>query len=326
MKDLPQGEEIALLSSDEARALLGPLDGNARLIRELHGVNLLSREGNLRLLGEQKDVGLVRQVLEASLLRMRAGEQVSSAEIGDQIRALQEVEQNPAAGVEVRAVRNGAAGVRARSAGQGRYLEDLEKNDVVFAVGPAGTGKTYLAVAAAVQAAKAGEVRRIVLVRPAVEAGEKLGFLPGDFQAKVDPYMRPLYDALQDLLEPGQRERYLETDVIEICPLAYMRGRTLNHAFVILDEAQNTTIPQMKMFLTRLGEGSRMVVTGDPSQIDLPKGVRSGLVDAVQRFARVDGIHISRLNREDIVRHQVVQRILEAYGEGGRASRPRGDA
>ena len=152
------------------------------------------------------------------------------------------------------------------------------------------------------------------LVRPAVEAGERLGFLPGDFQAKVDPYMRPLHDALGDLLDPGQRERYLETDVIEICPLAYMRGRTLNHAFVILDEAQNTTIPQMMMFLTRLGEDSQMVVTGDPSQVDLPKGVKSGLADAVRRLKDLKGIKVARLGREDIVRHAVVSRILQAYG------------
>jgi phosphate starvation-inducible PhoH-like protein len=168
-------------------------------------------------------------------------------------------------------------------------------------------------VAAAVEAIRNGEVRRIVLVRPAVEAGEKLGFLPGDFQAKVNPYLRPLYDALHDLIDPGARQRYLESDLIEVCPLAYMRGRTLNHAFVILDEAQNCTVPQMLMFLTRMGEGSRMVVTGDPSQVDLPPHARSGLADAVRRLEGVEGIAIARLLPSDIVRHRVVQDIIAAY-------------
>ena len=296
---------------DEARALLGPLDGNARLIRDLYRVSLLNRDGSLRLIGGAPEVALVRGVLEDGLRRMRVGETVSSVEIGAMLRG-EELGDLPKAR-EMR--RNGGLSIKPRSVGQARYLRDLEEYDVVFSVGPAGTGKTYLAVAVAVEAAKAGEVHRIVLVRPAVEAGEKLGFLPGDFQAKVDPYMRPLYDALQDVLEPGQREHYMEEGVIEICPLAYMRGRTLNHAFVILDEAQNTTVPQMMMFLTRLGEGSRMVVTGDPSQVDLPKGVKSGLADAVRRFKGVEGICVTRLSKKDIVRHALVQRILDAYGK-----------
>jgi phosphate starvation-inducible protein PhoH and related proteins len=315
VKDTPPEEDIVLQSTDEARALLGPLDGNARLIRELHGVTLLNRDGCLKLMGGADEVATVRRVLEESLARMRKGQTLSSTEIAARIRQDSEHPEAPASQESDRGPRNGSSGVRARTAGQARYLRDLEECDVVFAVGPAGTGKTYLAVAAAVEAAKAGEVRRIVLVRPAVEAGEKLGFLPGDFQAKVDPYMRPLHDALTDLLAPGQRERYLEDDVIEICPLAYMRGRTLNHAFVILDEAQNTTVPQMMMFLTRLGEGSRMVVTGDPSQVDLPRGVKSGLADAVKRLKKVDGVRMTRLGKEDIVRHKVVQRILDAYGK-----------
>ncbi|MCB9870467.1 MAG: PhoH family protein [Planctomycetes bacterium] len=320
MSEQPHDADILLQSVDEARALLGPLDGNVRLIRDLHGVNVLSREGSLRLIGEANEVAFVRGVLEESLVRLRRGEEVSSTEIGDRLKVLDSSAVVAAAGQDGRSALGGPSRVRARSAGQVRYLRDLEQHDVVFAIGPAGTGKTYLAVAAAVQAAKAGAVRRIVLVRPAVEAGEKLGFLPGDFQAKVDPYMRPLYDALQDLLEPGQRERYLASDVIEICPLAYMRGRTLNHAYVILDEAQNTTIPQMMMFLTRLGEGSKMVVTGDPSQVDLPVGVKSGLADAVRRLKDVDGVKITRLRREDIVRHAVVQRIIDAYGHGAATS------
>lgn len=313
MKDPAPAEDIVLENVEEARLLLGPLDGNARLIRDRFGVTVLNRDGCLKLMGADPAVAEVRRLLEGFLTRIRAGEAVPSTAIGEELRG-EDAEADSPAEKEARGPRAATAGVRARTPGQARYLRDLEENDVVFAVGPAGTGKTYLAVAAAVEAAKRGEIRRIVLVRPAVEAGEHLGFLPGDFQAKVDPYMRPLHDALQDLLEPGQRERYLEDDVIEICPLAYMRGRTLNHAFVILDEAQNTTIPQMMMFLTRLGEGSRMVVTGDPTQVDLPKGVRSGLDDAVRRLKGLNGIRIARLNREDIVRHEVVQRILEAYG------------
>jgi phosphate starvation-inducible PhoH-like protein len=204
--------------------------------------------------------------------------------------------------------------VKARTEGQGRYLECMAHHDIVFAVGPAGTGKTYLAVAAAIEAVRQGRVRRLVLVRPAVEAGEKLGFLPGDFQAKIDPYLRPMYDALQDLLDPRTRTRWLESDVVEVCPLAYMRGRTLNRAFVILDEAQNTTVTQMLMFLTRLGEGSLMVVTGDPSQVDLPANVTSGLSDAVRKLEGIPGVGVVHLDSKDVVRHAVVSRIVNAYG------------
>jgi phosphate starvation-inducible PhoH-like protein len=210
--------------------------------------------------------------------------------------------------------------VRARTAGQQRYIEGMDAHDVVFAIGPAGTGKTYLAVAKAIECMKRGTVRRIVLVRPAVEAGEKLGFLPGDFQAKIDPYLRPMHDALQDLLDSRTRGRWLESDAVEVSPLAYMRGRTMNRSFVILDEAQNTTVPQMLMFLTRLGEGSRMVVTGDPSQVDLPGNVSSGLADAVRKLDGVDGIGLVRLDASDVVRHPVVSRIVTAYGDSGSKS------
>ncbi|MFN9755393.1 MAG: PhoH family protein, partial [Planctomycetota bacterium] len=213
---------------------------------------------------------------------------------------------------------------RGRTPGQQRYLVCMDQHDVVFGVGPAGTGKTYLAVAKAIEAMKRGAVRRLVLVRPAVEAGEKLGFLPGDFQQKIDPYLRPMYDALQDLLDPRTRMRWLESEVVEVCPLAYMRGRTLNRAFVILDEAQNTTVPQMLMFLTRLGEGSRMVVTGDPSQTDLPHSVQSGLGDALRKLDGVDGIGVTRLDSTDVVRHAVVSRIVNAYDAAGHGQqRPR---
>ena len=309
--------QIPVQTVEEARTLLGPLDSNARLIRELHGVSVLARDGSLRLLGDADHVLIVQQVLEECLGLMRGGSRVSTQEVAGRLRATlgqdATAADSSAAIDRSKLAANGSPVVRARTPGQQRYLECMDQHDVVFGVGPAGTGKTYLAVAKAIEAMKRGTVRRLVLVRPAVEAGEKLGFLPGDLQQKIDPYLRPMYDALQDLLDPRTRMRWLESEVVEVCPLAYMRGRTLNRAFVILDEAQNTTVPQMLMFLTRLGEGSRMVVTGDPSQVDLPGNVTSGLADAVRKLQGVEGIGISRLDATDVVRHAVVSRIVTAY-------------
>ncbi|HEX6810498.1 MAG TPA: PhoH family protein [Planctomycetota bacterium] len=315
---------IPVQSVDEARTLLGPLDSNARLIRELHGVNVLARDGSLRLLGDAAHVQLVQQVLEECLAVLRAGRQLGTQDVAAQLRAKlgPDALADGAAAAERNAPKSVNGLVRPRTAGQARYLECMEAFDVVFAVGPAGTGKTFLAVAKAIEMMKRGVVRRIVLVRPAVEAGEKLGFLPGDFQAKIDPYLRPMYDALQDLLDARTRTRWLESDVVEVCPLAFMRGRTLNRAFVILDEAQNTTVPQMLMFLTRLGEGSRMVVTGDPSQVDLPGNVTSGLGDAWRKLKTVEGIGQVQLDASDVVRHQVVSRIVTAY-ESANQAKPR---
>jgi len=212
--------------------------------------------------------------------------------------------------------------VRARTEGQTRYLNALRDREMVLCAGPAGTGKTWLAVAMAVSLLRSGAVKKIVLVRPAVEAGERLGFLPGDIAAKVNPYLRPLFDALNDLMDPEQVKRYLESDVIEIAPLAYMRGRTLNNACIILDEGQNTTVSQMMMFLTRMGNGSKIIVTGDMSQIDLPPNVESGLIDAVERLDGLDGIAVVRLDERDIVRHPLVQRVLSAYGTGRKPAIP----
>ncbi len=204
-------------------------------------------------------------------------------------------------------------GVSGKSDGQAQYLKDMGENDIVFAIGPAGTGKTFLAVARAVEALKAGKVRRIVLVRPAVEAGERLGFLPGDIQAKVSPYLRPIYDSLNTFLEFGQLKRLIDTDVVEICPLAYMRGRTLDEAFIILDEAQNSTSEQMKMFLTRMGSKSKIVITGDITQIDLNPGKTSGLIEVRDLLKGIPGIVFTYLTKADIVRHPLVQRIVDAY-------------
>lgn len=214
------------------------------------------------------------------------------------------------AGVEIR---QAGRMVQPRTEGQARYIEMIRSHDLTIATGPAGTGKTFLAVATAVESLKAEQIRKIVLVRPAVEAGENLGFLPGDLRAKLNPYLRPLLDALNDMVDFDQARNLMEREVIEVVPLAYMRGRTLNDAFIILDEAQNTTVAQMKMFLTRMGQRSKMVISGDTSQLDLPKGVASGLADAVQRLSKIKGVGVMQLQNSDIVRHRLVQKIVEAY-------------
>jgi len=204
---------------------------------------------------------------------------------------------------------------RPRTAGQARYVKAIMENEVVFGIGPAGTGKTYLAVAAAVAAMKAGKIKRLVLVRPAVEAGENLGFLPGDLKAKIDPYLRPIFDALRDMMDPLLLRRMTEEEVIEMSPLAYMRGRTLNDAFIILDEAQNTTVSQMKMFLTRMGNNSRVIISGDVTQVDLPRNTQSGLVDAIRRLEGIPNIAVVEMGEMDVVRHDLVQKIIRAYDE-----------
>jgi phosphate starvation-inducible PhoH-like protein len=332
--------ELRLQNTEEARVLLGPLDRTAKLLRRAFGVTLVHRGDSLKVLGEDDGVADARQILEQALKKLRKGYTVTHAEVERWILQRQGVETEDS-GPAVRVRRGGGqrashqdrherapvdsnkklARVKAKTFGQQNYIDALERSPLVFGVGPAGTGKTFLAVAAGVRALREGIVKRLVLTRPAVEAGEKLGFLPGDLQAKVHPYLRPLYDSIEDLLEPNAVRRYLENDLIEVCPLAYMRGRTLNHSYIILDEAQNTTIPQMRMFLTRMGADSRVVVTGDPSQVDLARNEPSGLVDAVQRLGSVPGLEIVRLGKEDIVRHPLVQAIVEAY-ESSQARMP----
>ncbi|MGH7150627.1 MAG: PhoH family protein [Planctomycetota bacterium] len=312
MKEKPGGSDagaedrLPLRSAEEERLLLGPYDRTARLVRDRHEVALVARGGALRLLGDRERIREVRSILEEVLLQFRRGHEVDR----ETIEAMLSGGGRPGDGREKTPQRET---VRPRTPGQRRYIEAIRSHAITFSIGPAGSGKTFLAVAMAVEALRKGEFRKLVLARPAVEAGEKLGFLPGGYQEKVNPYLRPLYDALGDLLEPDRLRRFLDQDVIEIVPLAYMRGRTLNHSFIILDEGQNTTSRQMVMFLTRMGEKSKIVVTGDITQTDLPDRTVSGLVDAWKRLDRLQGIAFVELTKADIVRHRIVQAIVEAY-------------
>jgi phosphate starvation-inducible protein PhoH and related proteins len=293
------------------------------MIRETLGVTITARDGNVHLRGDRKAVAVARGVLER-LGAFAGRDQMSREQV---LGVISDETERYRAG---RSDRGGAddeplnePGINVYSAGrpirpktlnQERYLEAIRTHDLVFGIGPAGTGKTYLAVAAAVHMLRTDRAKKLVLVRPAVEAGEKLGFLPGDIEAKVNPYLRPLFDALNDMMDYGTIRRFMETDVVEVVPLAFMRGRTLNNAVIILDEAQNTTRGQMQMFLTRMGQSSKMIVTGDVTQIDLPDPRQSGLIDAARRLARVPGIAFAGLDRGDVVRHVLVQRIVDAYG------------
>jgi phosphate starvation-inducible PhoH-like protein len=302
---------ITLEGHDEELAVFGSRDQYLRQVRDALGVKVLARHGEVRVDGERDKVELARHVFEELRTRHRARRAVSSADVAELIeRALHAHDPDRPDLLEIR---EGNRVVRPRSDGQSRYLKSLRDDALVFAIGPAGTGKTYLAVAMAVAALRRGKIKKIMLCRPAVEAGEKLGFLPGDIEAKINPYLRPLLDALHDLMDYDQIKRYTESDLIEIAPLAFMRGRTLNDAVIILDEGQNTTMPQMKMFLTRMGQNSRIVVTGDVTQVDLPPGTTSGLADAVERLRAVPGVGVVFLDKSDIVRHPLVQAIVNAY-------------
>ena len=303
---------ITLENHDEELALFGSRDQFLRQVRDGLGVKVLARHMEVRLEGEDDRVERARQVFEGlrGLYRRRPGDLLDRRGRGDRHGPARRVRGRERPG---RVPRRGPLGPPPGTDGQARYIRALRDYELVFCIGPAGTGKTYLAVAAAVSALRRGQIKKIVLVRPAVEAGEHLGFLPGDLEAKINPYLRPLLDALHDLMDYDQIRRYMGNDLIEIAPLAYMRGRTLNDAMIILDEGQNATVPQMKMFLTRMGRNARIVVTGDTTQVDLPAGTVSGLADAVERLRDVPGIAVSTLGKGDIVRHPLVQAIVNAY-------------
>ena len=302
-------------STETLSALFGQLDGNISRIQKDYSVTAVSRDGGIKLMGEENNVNAAEKALRALLRISGSGQSLSE-------QTVRYVTSMVADGVESELEELGGDGIcvtasgkilRPRTVGQKRYIDAIKGNTIVLGIGPAGTGKTYLAVAMAVKAFREHKIKKIILTRPAVEAGEKLGFLPGDLQDKVDPYLRPLYDALFDMFGAESFARYMEKGIIEVAPLAYMRGRTLDEAFIILDEAQNTTSEQIKMFLTRLGNESRMVITGDITQIDLPDSRKSGLVEAIKVLKGIDDISIHRFTEKDVVRHRLVQDIIKAY-------------
>ena len=312
-------EATLILSDPEVvLKLFGPQDQHLRTLKSQLAVSITHRNGQIRISGESDSVRMATEVLERLKERAYRSQGVAADDVTDAIEKVTGVKNHQDSKQEV-AVSNTLRRIRPRSEGQAGYVEAIRKHDMTFCIGPAGSGKTYLAVAAAVEALKTKQVRKIVLVRPAVEAGESLGYLPGDLQAKLNPYLRPLLDAINEMVDYDQVKYLMEQDTIEVIPLAYMRGRTLNQAFIILDEAQNSTVAQMKMFLTRMGEGSKVVVSGDISQVDLPSGVTSGLRDAVQRLHSLPGVAFIRLSEVDIVRHPLVQKIVLAYDAHGQS-------
>ena len=308
-----------LENTNEAIALFGVNDAHLKVIERELNVSIITRGETVHVSGAVETVTLVEKILQQLLVVIRKGVSITERDVAYAIQLAQQGKIAQFEELYEEEIFKTAKGksIRVKTMGQRRYIHAMKKNDIVFGIGPAGTGKTYLAVVMAVRALKQGYVKKIILTRPAVEAGESLGFLPGDLKEKVDPYLRPLYDALHDILGQEYTQRMMERGVIEIAPLAYMRGRTLDDSFVILDEAQNTTGAQIKMFLTRLGFSSKMVITGDPSQVDLPKGVKSGLTLASNILSGVSGLSFITLEQTDVVRHPLVQRIIEAYDKMG---------
>ena len=308
-------QRIKIDRMEQAVALLGSFDENIKLIENEYAVNVVGRGSEIKVSGEPENVAKAVRVIESLLTLINRGEALSEQNVRYCIAVVNEgtEEKIESLAGDCICVTSKGKPVKPKTLGQKKYCSAIKENTITIGVGPAGTGKTYLAVALAVTAFRAQQVNRIILTRPAVEAGEKLGFLPGDLQQKVDPYLRPLYDALFDMLGAETYQRYVERGNIEVAPLAYMRGRTLDDSFIILDEAQNTTPEQMKMFLTRLGFGSKMVITGDVTQIDLPDGRHSGLKEAIKILRNVDDIAQVTFNEKDVVRHRLVQDIIKAY-------------
>ena len=310
-------QRISIERMEQAVNLFGSFDENVRLIESEFKVTISNREGELRVNGEVEDTMLAVKALNALLTISNRGEPITEQNVRYVISLVRAGQEDRISELtqDVICISSKGRPIKPKTIGQKKYIESVLKNTITIGVGPAGTGKTYLAVAAAVAAFRERKVNRIILTRPAVEAGERLGFLPGDLQSKVDPYLRPLYDALFDMLGAETYQKYLERGNIEVAPLAYMRGRTLDDSFIILDEAQNTSCEQMKMFLTRMGFTSKMVITGDVTQIDLPADKMSGLKQAVRVLKDVEGIGICELTDQDVVRHVMVQRIIKAYAD-----------
>lgn len=307
--------KIDIAEEMDLAPLFGSFDENIKLIEKGLNVNIVSRANSLRISGEEDRVEMASEVLNILIGILSGGDKIDTQKV---LYAISMAQEN--GGIDVKlmgddciAINSKGAPIKTKTLGQKRYVEAIGNNTVIFGIGPAGTGKTYLAVAKAVTALKSKEVSRIILTRPAVEAGERLGFLPGDLQSKVDPYLRPLYDGMYEMLGAETFTRYQEKGIIEVAPLAYMRGRTLDNAFIILDEAQNTTPEQMKMFLTRIGFGSKAIVTGDITQIDLPGDKRSGLKEAMKVLQNIEGIAFCKFTDKDVVRHPLVMQIIKAY-------------
>ena len=310
--------ELLVENPNEAVMLIGMSDGNLTLIEESFNVCIITRGEIVQITGDDNNMKqLAKEVLQALLYVIRKGTNIDQRDVASAIEMANKGTLEYFTELYDEEIARNSKGkpIRAKTVGQREYIRAIRQKDLVFGIGPAGTGKTYLAVVMATQALKNGHVKRIILTRPAVEAGESLGFLPGDLKEKVDPYLRPLYDALHDMYGQDQTQRLIERGTIEIAPLAYMRGRTLDDAFVILDEAQNTTHQQMKMFLTRLGYGSKMIITGDKTQIDLPKNIESGLIIAERTLKYVKDIHFQTLEQGDVVRHPLVAKVIAAYAD-----------
>ena len=321
---------IITVQTDDVASVFGQFDGNVKKIEKEFGVRIVNREGAIKIVGERRNAEAAASVIEHIKASLEKNEEITEQSLGYIVEAVKEKTADEG---EIDALHddlicltvNGRP-LRPKTVGQKKYVDMIRKDTIVFGIGPAGTGKTYLAMAMAITAFKNNEVNRIILTRPAIEAGEKLGFLPGDLQQKVDPYLRPLYDALYEIMGAEQFAKNMEKGLIEVAPLAYMRGRTLDNAFIVLDEAQNTTPEQMKLFLTRIGYGSKAVVTGDLTQVDLGEGKRSGLTDAANILKNIEGIGIMTLTNKDVVRHPLVQKIINAYekaDERKQASRER---
>ena len=310
--------------AEHEKNVFGQFDEYVKKIERALNVTIISRDGKLKILGNETSANQAQRVISQLLMLSKRGNTITEQNVDYTLSLTFEEKEGQMAEMERDFICHTINGrpIKPKTLGQKSYVDEIRKKMIVFGVGPAGTGKTYLAIAMAVTAFKNDEVGKIILTRPAIEAGEKLGFLPGDLQSKIDPYLRPLYDALYQIMGPESFAKNMEKGLIEVAPLAYMRGRTLDNAFIILDEAQNTTPAQMKMFLTRIGFGSKVIVTGDKTQKDLPAGVRSGLDIAMQVLKKVDGISFCQLTNKDVVRHPLVQKIVEAYDEYEKKQKP----